>query len=130
MMTMACHCNGCQRMSSSAFSLTAMYPAEALETTQGDPVVGGLHGPEAQHMFCGHCMTWMFTRPAIAPHIVNVRPSMFDDHADFRPFLETYTNAKLPWAVTGAIHSFEEAPPMERYAALLTELASLHARTK
>ncbi|WP_455550484.1 GFA family protein [Alloalcanivorax marinus] len=29
LVTMACHCTGCQRMSSSAFSLSALFPGEA-----------------------------------------------------------------------------------------------------
>jgi hypothetical protein len=107
--TTACHCNGCQKMSSSAFSLTAIFLADAFEVTQGEPVIGGLHGPDAHHFFCAHCMTWMFTRPEMLPHIVNVRPTMLDDHAWFSPFMETFTKTKLPWAVTGAAHSFEES---------------------
>lgn len=118
-MTMTCHCVGCQRMSSSAFSLTAMFMADAFEVTRGEVVIGGLHGPEAQHYFCAHCMTWMFTRPAIAPHVVNVRPTMFDDHAWFAPFVESFTKTKLPWAVTGAVHSFEQFPPMDAYEGLM-----------
>lgn len=123
-MTTACHCLGCQRMSSSAFSLTAICAASAFTVTQGEPVVGGAHGSDAQHFFCGHCMTWMFTRPAALPHIVNVRPTMFDDHAWFAPFMETYTKTKLSWATTGALHAFEEFPPLESYEGLMKEYAA------
>lgn len=45
LMTAACHCTGCQSMSSSAFSLTAMIPSSGFKVTQGEPVIGGLHGP-------------------------------------------------------------------------------------
>ena len=108
-------------MSSSAFSLTAMHLASAFAVTQGEPVIGGLHGNDIRHFFCGHCMTWTFTRPALLPHVVNVRPTMFDDHAWFAPFTETYARAKLPWAHTGAVHSFPEFPPMDRFDVLLRE---------
>jgi hypothetical protein len=120
-MTTACHCLGCQRMSSSAFSLTAICAASAFTVTHGEPVVGGAHGQEAQHFFCAYCMTWMFTRPVPLPHIVNVRPTMFDDHAWFAPFMETHTKTKLPWANTGALRSFAEFPGMEQYEGLLEE---------
>jgi hypothetical protein len=119
LITMACHCNGCQRMSSSAFSLSAMFLTDAFEVTKGEPVIGGLHAPDLPHYFCGYCMTWMFTRPTQVPHIVNVRATLFDDHAWFAPFVESYTKTKLPWAVTGAAHSFEEFPPMESYEGLM-----------
>ncbi|MDB4941307.1 MAG: aldehyde-activating protein [Labilithrix sp.] len=111
-------------MSSSAFSLTAICPADAFEVTEGEPVVGGLRGPDAQHFFCAYCMTWMFTRPAVLPHIVNVRPTMFDDRTWFSPFIETFTKTKLPWAVTGAQHSFDELPPLEAYASLIDAFAA------
>lgn len=42
-LTMACHCTGCQRMSASAFSLTAMFPTNGFVVTKGEPVIGGLH---------------------------------------------------------------------------------------
>jgi hypothetical protein len=124
LITMACHCNGCQRMASSAFSLTAMFLTDAFEVTKGEPVVGGLRGPEAPHFFCERCMTWMFTRPAVAPQVVNVRPTMFDDRRWFAPFVESFTKTKLPWAVTGAVHSFEEFPPMEAYEDLVRAFAA------
>lgn len=124
MLTSACHCNGCQKMSSSAFSLSALFLADGFEVTRGDVVVGGLHGAGLHHMFCAHCMTWMFTRIDFLPHVVNVRATMFDDHAWFSPFVETYTKAKLPWAATGAAHSFEEFPSPEQWGELMKEFAS------
>jgi hypothetical protein len=111
-------------MSSSAFSLTALCPASGFSVTTGQPVIGGLHGNDLQHFFCGHCMTWMFSRPAPLPHVVNVRPTMFDDHAWFAPFLETYAKTKLPWARTGASRSFDEFPPMDEFDGLLREYAA------
>jgi hypothetical protein len=123
LITTACHCRGCQRMSSSAFSLTAIFPVDGFEVTRGEAVIGGLHGPDAPHFFCEYCMTWIFTRPAQAPQVVNVRPTMFDDHDWFAPFAETFTRTKLPWAVTGARHSFDEFPPMEAQEGLLKAFA-------
>ena len=71
-LTMACHCTGCQKMSSSAFSLSAAIPAEGFEIIAGEPVIGGLHGG-TRHYFCPHCMTWMFTRPEGMDWFVNLR---------------------------------------------------------
>jgi hypothetical protein len=124
LVTVACHCNGCQRMSSSAFSLSAIFLADSFEVTKGEPVLGGLRGSELHHFFCERCMTWMFTRLVPMPRIVNVRPTMFDDHGWFSPFIETFTKTKLPWAVTGAAHSFEEFPRMEVYEGLMREFAA------
>ena len=108
-------------MSASAYSLTAMIPADGFEVTKGEPVIGGLHGPDTHHYFCGHCMTWMFTRPEGMDWFVNVRPTVLDDAIWFRPFLETYTSTKLPFAETGAVRSFAEFPGMEEYEGLVGE---------
>ena len=51
-MTAACHCTGCQKMASSAFSLTAMFPADGFEVTEGETVIGGMHGDFLHHNFC------------------------------------------------------------------------------
>jgi hypothetical protein len=122
LLTMACHCSGCQRMSASAFSLSVAIPSEGFSVTQGEPVIGGLHGP-TRHYFCPHCMSWMFTRPEGYDQFVNLRPTMLDDASWFSPFIETYTIEKLPWATTPAVHSFETVPPFEEYAALTREYA-------
>ncbi len=124
LMTAACHCRGCQKMSSSAFSLTAMVPQGGLEITKGEPVECGTHGPDQDHMACPDCMTWMFTRITGVDAFVNVRPTMFDDTSWFTPFIETMTSTKLPWAMTPARHSFDTWPPMEDYEALMAEYAA------
>ncbi len=121
-LTMACHCTGCQKMSSSAFSLSAAIPAEAFEVIEGEPVIGGLHGA-TRHYFCPHCKTWMFTRPEGMDWFVNLRPTMLDDTGWYSPFVETFTSEKLSFAETGAAHSYETFPPMEDYEGLLQAFA-------
>ena len=128
LVTMACHCTGCQKMSSSAFSLSAAIPAQGFEVISGEPVVGGLHGA-TKHMFCPHCMSWMFTRPEGMDFFVNVRATMLDGAADFAPFIETWTAEKLPFAETGAPHSYETLPPMDAYEGLMQEYREWVGRT-
>lgn len=120
--TAACHCRGCQRMSASAFSLTSCYLAGRFEIIAGEPVIGGLHGP-TRHYFCSHCLSWVFTRPAGMDEIVNLRTTMLDAPPRDPPFLETFTSEALPWAKTGATHSFATFPPVERYQPLMAEYA-------
>jgi hypothetical protein len=118
LLTMACHCTGCQKMSSSAYSLSAAIPADGFEVTAGDPVIGGLHGA-ARHYFCGHCMSWLFTRPDGIDFFVNVRPTMLDDAGWFEPFIETWTREALPWATTPAPHRFPALPAMDAFEGLI-----------
>jgi hypothetical protein len=121
LLTMACHCLGCQRMSASAFSLTMAVPSSGFEVIAGEPVIGGIHGDQAQHHHCDWCKSWLFTRVAPEMGFVNVRPSVFDDHGWFEPFVETQTAEMLPWARTPAKHSFARFPAMDAYAALVAE---------
>ena len=92
--------------------------SNGLAITEGETVIGGLHGA-AEHNFCGHCMSWMFTRPQGLDWFVNVRPTLLDEQQGFTPFIETYTSEKLPWAITPARHSFEQVPAMEAYEGLI-----------
>lgn len=123
LLTMACHCTGCQRMTASAFSLSVAIPSEGFEVTEGEPVIGGLHGA-TRHYFCPHCLSWMFTRPEGMDWFVNLRATMLDDASWFTPFIETWTSEKLPWATTPAVHSYAAVPALEDYEGLLQEYAS------
>ncbi|MBA3041822.1 MAG: GFA family protein [Alphaproteobacteria bacterium] len=121
-MTMACHCTGCQKMSASAFSLSSLYPEDNVEVSGLEPVIGGLHG-DLRHFFCPHCLSWMFTRFDAMGPFVNVRSTMLDDAAGFTPFIETCVSEKLPWAQTPARHSYPQFPPMEDFPRLMGEFA-------
>jgi hypothetical protein len=122
-MTMACHCKGCQRMSASAFSLSALVPSEGFAVTEGEPVIGGLHGA-TQHYFCPYCMSWLFTRPEGADGFVNVRTTMLDDTTGLDPFIETMTAEKLAWAVTPAVESFAGFPAPADFGRLMQAYAA------
>lgn len=125
LMTMACHCRGCQRMTGGAFSLGALVAPESFRLTGGEPAIGGLHGP-SRHYFCPRCMSWLFTRPE-GIDLVVVRTTMLDQRGWDTPFMENYTSEKLPWAVTPARHSYPEFPPAEAYPALIAEFAEQQA---
>ena len=124
LIAMACHCTGCQRMTASAFSLSAAIPADSFEVTQGEPVIGGLHGA-TRHYFCPRCMSWLFTQAEGMDWFVNVRPTMLDVPSAFPPFVETFTSEKLAWATTPAAHSYPEFPPFEAFEGLMAEYAAL-----
>jgi hypothetical protein len=127
LLTMVCHCTGCQRMTASAFSLSALYPRDRFELTSGDPVFGGLRR-ETRHYFCPQCMSWLYTHIQGLDQLVNVRATLLDDARSFAPFIETYTDEMLPWAHTPAVHSFKKFPPPERFPELLAEFAMRAAR--
>jgi hypothetical protein len=118
----ACHCKGCQKLTGGAYSLTLILPAAAFTVSEGEAVIGGLHGPEKQ-FYCPHCMSWIFNRPAALPDIVNVRATMLDDASWFTPFVDMWTETKLPGVVTGAQRSFERYPPELEWGGLMADFA-------
>lgn len=123
LLTMACHCAGCRKMTASAFSLSTLLPASGLEIVAGAVVRGGL-GTGPFHAFCPACMTWMFTRPEGLEDLVNLRATMLDDHGAFRPYAEFWTRERLPWAVTAAVRSFETVPEPAGFGDLLAAFAA------
>jgi hypothetical protein len=127
LLTMACHCTGCQKLSASAYSLTVAVPSEGFAITQGEPVIGGLHR-EHRQLYCPHCKNWMFTRPHGLDFLVNVRASMLDEHHWYAPFVEVFTAEKLPWATTSARHSFAGQPDIGGYQPLIEAFAREGAR--
>jgi hypothetical protein len=123
LLTMACHCTGCQRMTASAFSLSIAIPTSGFAVVEGEPVIGGLHGPH-RHYHCGHCKSWLFTRPEGMDEFVNLRASMLEDATWFAPFVETCTAEAFPWARTGAPHSFPDIPDISVFPPLVAEFAA------
>ncbi len=126
LVTMACHCTGCQRMTASAFSLSSLYPAEAFAILAGEPVLGGLHG-DTRHFHCDYCKSWLFTRPDGLDAFVNLRTTMLDSPPAAPPFLESYTDEALPWAATGASYSYPKFPSPESFGTLIAAYAESHA---
>jgi hypothetical protein len=114
-------------MSGGAYALTLTLPADGLQVTAGEPVIGGLHAPELQHFHCGHCLSWVFTRPEGGP-FVNLRAVMFDDADWFRPYADMCVDEKLQGVETGAVRAFSGFPDPSDYPALTAAYAERGAR--
>ena len=123
LVTMACHCRGCQRMTASAFCLSSLYPAEAFEVVQGETVLGGMKGA-TRHHFCPSCMSWLFTRPEGLDSFVNVRSALFADAAAHRPYVDMYRREALPGVDSGAVERFDTAPKEDEFGALMNAYAA------
>lgn len=119
--TMACHCTGCRKMTSSAFSLSVAVPSESL-TVEGETVIGGLKG-EIEHTFCASCLSWSYSRMPAMGWFTNVRAGLLDRPERFAPYIETWTDEKLPFAQAGASVSYPGFPPMEAFEALAKAFA-------
>jgi len=109
LLTLACHCRGCQKFSASAYSLTTMFPSDAFEHS-GTLLKGGLGAAGRTHYFCQSCLNFIFSRIDGADHRINLRTSVLDKAASFAPFVEVMTDEKMPWARVPAVHSFAQYP--------------------
>jgi hypothetical protein len=107
--------------------MTMAVPSDGFAITQGELAIGGMHGAH-KHWFCTHCKNWVYTQPHAMDFFVNVRPTMLDQHAWVKPFVEVYTRERLAWATTGALHSFATQPDLPSYEPLVAEFARLGAR--
>ena len=121
LLTMACHCRGCQRMTGAPFSVSIAMPVEGFALTAGEPVIGGMHGA-IQHNHCPHCLSWVFTQAPGWP-MVNVRATMLDDVTGFTPYVETCTDEMLPWATVPAVESYPAFPPDARWPEMIAAYA-------
>ena len=128
LVAMACHCRGCQKLTSGPYSLTLMIPPGGFEIAEGAPVLGALHRPESQHHYCPECKSWLFTTAPMLGGATNFRPTMLEDASWVVPYVEAMTAEKLPRVVTGAKHSFEGFPPPEKYEELMAGYAREGAR--
>ncbi|MGO7907073.1 GFA family protein [Rhizobium leguminosarum] len=120
LMTMACHCRGCQKLTSSAFSLCVSIPTTGFRATGIEPVVGALHG-DTRHLYCPYCKNWLYSLPAGVESYVNVHPTSFDNIEWLSPFVEVHIAEKLAWATTPAMHSFKVFPDPKTFRQLVEE---------
>ncbi|MEN3972383.1 GFA family protein [Sphingomicrobium sp. XHP0235] len=127
LVTMACHCRGCQQMTGGAFSLSSLYPWDKVEVLEGQTVRGGLGtGPDHQH--CAKCHSWLWTTPDGLEGYANVRSSQFDDAAAHRPFIEVHLSEALPGATGVAQKAFDGVPDAETFPKLFAAYAEWDER--
>ena len=122
LLTIACHCSGCQRMTGGAYSLAVMVADDGFEVTLGEPVAGGMRG-EIAHMHCPDCLSWVYTRPPGIP-FVNIRTPMLDAPNGFAPFIDMWLAEKLPWVVPTAEHHFDSFPGPGEWRGLMSQYAA------
>lgn len=118
LLTLACHCRDCQKLSASAYTLTTMFPKDSFSLT-GEVFNGGRGSRRRRHYFCKSCLNFIYSEIDGAHQRINLRTSVLDDAALFEPFVELMTDEKMPWAYVPATHSFS------RFPATLEELQKL-----
>ena len=126
-LTFACHCTGCQRMSSSAFSLSSLYQADRFEQLSGATELGGLKGG-TRHSFCSSCLSWLWTVPEGMDDYINIRSTMLDDASGHRPYVDCWLSEGLSWVDSGAPRKFDKVSEESEFGALAADYATWDAR--
>lgn len=109
LLTFACHCRDCQKLSASAYTLTTMFPSNSFSCT-GKLITGGLKSGERTHYFCKSCLNIVYSQVGAPGERINLRTSILHQAALFQPFVELMTDEKLPWATVPVAHSFPRFP--------------------
>lgn len=103
----ACHCTGCQRITSSAFSIGVVVLDSAFRLS-GKPAreaPGGMTegGRSKTRLICGDCGTWLFGKPRPSSGqsgpVRVVRGGTLDDTGWLRPTTHYWTRSKQPWVM-------------------------------
>ncbi|MCM2402838.1 GFA family protein [Rhizobium sp. S153] len=109
LLTLACHCRDCQKLSASAYSLTTMFPSDSF-SCKGELIEGGLFSSGRTHYFCKSCLNFIYSQIGRAHQRINLRTSVLNEAASFEPYVELMTDEKMPWAHVPVSHSFSQYP--------------------
>lgn len=95
----ACHCKQCQKLSTSAFSITAMVAADALtisgEMSEWSRVADSGHTSVAR--FCPVCANHIYHYSPDNPQHLMLKPSTLSDTSIINPTIHVWVSEKQDW---------------------------------
>ncbi|MFV8819407.1 GFA family protein [Haliea sp. E17] len=95
----ACHCRECQKLSTSAFSITAMVPAGAVEFSgelahwERSSDSGNINAAK----FCPTCGNRIYHYNPADPGRIKLKPSTLDDTSIIQPTTHIWVSEKQDW---------------------------------
>jgi hypothetical protein len=108
-----CHCTDCQPMTSSAFSMGAVLPLNAINLIQGTPQPvqrTADSGRVTTWWICAKCGSWVFSGPTPDSTRI-IRGGTLDDTSWLHPTAHFFTRSKQPWiTLPEGTQSFETQP--------------------
>ena len=106
-----CHCTDCQRLTGSAFRVTASVPAGDFTLTGGQPrryLKHGDNGAARLQFFCPNCGSPIYTTGEGADaDTIGIRVGTIDQRADLSPQSQIWCDSALPW--------LDRLPSLERH---------------
>ena len=95
-----CHCRECQRLTASAFSTCAQFPAESVFIHGGHPATrsrGTDSGNELTMWFCQDCGSTLYCQNSARPRVRTVFIGTLDEPARFKVSAHIWLDRSLPW---------------------------------
>lgn len=116
-LTYACHCTDCQRITGTAFSLAVIVPESGVRLTKGEPrpierIADS--GRVNVRRLCRDCCCWIsgLGRPNEVGIVVRrVRAGTLDDRSWLQPTAHFFTRSKQPWVPLPEGDQIFEAQP-------------------
>jgi len=112
-MVVACHCRECQKLSTSAFSITAMVNAEDVEFEgeMKDWQRMAESGNVAAAKFCPTCGNRIYHYNPADPGKIKLKPSNLSDTTVIRPTVHAWVSEKQDWyQIPDGVKAFEKQP--------------------
>lgn len=123
LVTVACHCRDCQKLSASAFSLTMLITADSFELTSGKLKVferPAELGGSALCYFCATCGNRVYHENPELAAIYRFKPGGLDDTSEILPQAHVWTSRAQPWfELPDGVPAFETQPDLKEFLAQL-----------
>ena len=125
LVTVVCHCSDCQKLSTSAFSLSMILKRSGLEILSGElkcwkrpTAAGGV----AICWFCPDCGNRIFHENPAMPNIVRLKPGTLEDTSALEPQAQVWTCREQPWVRhLGDLPRIEKQPDMASAMAAIAQ---------
>ena len=109
---LACHCRDCQKQNGTSFSITAVFPEDAV-SYEGEltTYVGKSEaGNKVLRKFCGICGSPVFSNPEMFKGLTMIKAGTLDEAQDFVPQTHAWTRSKHSWIELGDMKRYETQP--------------------
>jgi len=112
-MVAACHCKECQKLSTSAFSITAMVNANSVKFkgTMKDWSRSSDSGNISAAKFCPGCGNRIYHFNPNEPDKIKLKPSNLSDTRIINPTIHIWVSEKQDWyQIPHGVKSFDKQP--------------------
>jgi hypothetical protein len=123
LVTVACHCSDCQKLSTSAFSVSMILDRSGFNILSGQLkswTRGTAAGGTAVCWFCPDCGNRIFHENPAMPDVIRLKPGTLDDTTSIEPQAHVWTCREQRW-----LERCSELPRFEQQPDVAAALAAI-----